>query len=103
MTPDSLDPTRLLPGPPNFIYDFGFLKSLTFKLQGRSEHRACVLVTGRYALEATPAVSLPTHKPLLIIYDPPGGMSYSTYEVRSFLISTDLVRLIVSDRDCSRM
>jgi hypothetical protein len=77
--PDSADSQQLITGPPENSADAGYLRSLVFEVEGIS-HTACVLVTGDYALEELQSIALPTHKPLLIIRDPPGGMSFASYQ-----------------------
>ena len=88
MVPEAADPRKLRAGPPNKLNDEGFLKFVAFsypKYENEyDQHRACVLISGVYARNETDSVPLPTHKPLLVIYDPPGGMSYSSYQVRIF-------------------
>ena len=43
-------------------------------------HKSDVVVTGDFALTGSQSVALPTHKPLLALRDPPGGLSYAYYE-----------------------
>ena len=45
-----------------------------------SIHKSDVVVTGDFALAGSQSVALPTHKPLLVLRDPPGGSSYAYYE-----------------------
>jgi len=77
--PGILEPKRVRVGPPQTSTNAGYLKYLGFSI-GDNTYTACVLIEGVYALKELQSIGLPTHKPLLIIRDPPGGKSYSSYE-----------------------
>lgn len=59
-----------------------FTKYLDIQLGGLSPltHRAVVVVTGNFNNGKVFSVGLPTYKPLLVLRDPPGGLSYSYYK-----------------------
>ncbi|KAL7576580.1 hypothetical protein ACA910_018071 [Epithemia clementina (nom. ined.)] len=69
----------LMTGQPN---PFGVMSKPLFVVLDRSGtiHKSEVVVTGDFALAGSQSVALPTHKPLLVIRDPPGGNSYTYYE-----------------------
>ena len=52
-------------------------------------HRAVVVITGDYDKGELFSVGLPTHKPLLVLRDPPGGLSYAYYKNVQTIIRTD--------------
>jgi hypothetical protein len=43
-------------------------------------HTAAFVIEGYYAKGPGLSFAIPTHKPIMILRDPPGGMSYATYE-----------------------
>ena len=67
----------LVSGQPNPFQDN--TKSLQVTL-GSVRHQADVVVTGDFELPGGFTVAIPSHKPILVLRDPPGGGSYSFYE-----------------------
>jgi len=68
------------PGRPNISPPY--VRSMIFKLYGGTQvlqHRAAFFVQGYYRKGEGESFALPTHKPIMILRDPPGGMSYATY------------------------
>eukprot|EP00559_Dactyliosolen_fragilissimus_P002088 CAMPEP_0184871508 /NCGR_PEP_ID=MMETSP0580-20130426/40756_1 /TAXON_ID=1118495 /ORGANISM="Dactyliosolen fragilissimus" /LENGTH=2372 /DNA_ID=CAMNT_0027374173 /DNA_START=995 /DNA_END=8116 /DNA_ORIENTATION=+ len=60
-----------------------FTKSMIFTIQGGTghvTHKADFVVEGYYSKGPGRSFALPTHKPVMILRDPPGGLSYATYE-----------------------
>ena len=71
----------LLTGQPNIIPPY--TKKLLFQLIGVTEsvtHTAHIIVTGNYLLAKGQSYALPTHYPVMILRDPPGGLSYASYK-----------------------
>ena len=67
---------RLFPGLDD---DFPFTKRITL-MSEESKHTMYVVITGQYSKDPNPqSIPLPTHKPLMILRDPPGGNSQVTY------------------------
>jgi len=52
---------------------------ITMEKSGK-QHKTDVVLVGDYELSDKFSAALPTHEPLLVIRDPPGGGSYSYYE-----------------------
>ena len=73
-----------------FVFRFGrpnrndpFTKFLTIRKESGPNafsHTAAVVVTGQFKTAEGNSVGLPTYKPLLVLRDPPGGLSYAYYE-----------------------
>lgn len=53
------------------------------------EYTAAVVVVGKYSRGAGDSFALPTHKPIMILRDPPGGMSTASYENVKTTIKVD--------------
>ncbi|CAB9519117.1 Cupin superfamily protein [Seminavis robusta] len=70
-------------GRPNLYGDFRkdlILEVLDKNLKTLKTHRAEVVVVGDYVKGPGESFALPTYKPILILRDPPGGLSQSIYE-----------------------
>mmetsp|Transcript_21609 Transcript_21609/g.27877 ORF Transcript_21609/g.27877 Transcript_21609/m.27877 type:complete len:1916 (+) Transcript_21609:457-6204(+) len=68
-------------GRPNIVAPF--TKSMIFTIQGGSNdisHKADFVLEGYYSKGPGRSFAFPTHKPIMILRDPPGGLSYATYE-----------------------
>ena len=70
-------------GPPNGAHPFE--KKMSFKVQmgpGNivSEYEAVSVVEGVISNGNAKSFALPTHKPIMILRDPPGGLSYASYK-----------------------
>ncbi len=60
-----------------------YTKRMIFTIQGGTGdlvHNADFIVEGYYSPGGGRSFALPTHKPIMILRDPPGGLSYATYE-----------------------
>lgn len=58
-------------------------KEMIFSFQGRpndATHTAAIIVGGYFSKGPGHSFALPTHKPIMVLRDPPGGLSYATYE-----------------------
>ena len=81
---ETLVKLELQSGIPHHVYKQGddtypFTKKITFTSEG-SKHIMHVVITGQYSTDPHPQYfPLPTHKPLMIFRDPPGGNSQVTY------------------------
>ena len=67
-------------GRPNYLPDFN--KTFTIEVQDRDimrRHVAEFIVTGDFDLDKGPSFALPTYKPILVLRDPPGGLSTASY------------------------
>jgi hypothetical protein len=78
--PTGVEAKQLLAGPPETLDANGYLKDIFFDVNSEFGYTSCVLISGVYAKRELQSVGLPTHMPLLVIRDPPGGMSYTSYE-----------------------
>ncbi|CAB9525330.1 Cupin superfamily protein [Seminavis robusta] len=70
-------------GRPNLYEDFRkdlTLEVLDKNLKPLKTHRAEVVVIGDYVKGPGASFALPTYKPILVLRDPPGGLSQSIYE-----------------------
>ena len=69
--------TVFVAGPPNV--DGDYYRWVDFEVGGK-DHKACFVLTGDYSLGDLKSFDLPSHEPLLVLRDPPGGQSYASYE-----------------------
>lgn len=67
----------LVAGPPNISPDF--LRTVSFNVGGIN-HMACFLIVGDFSWGELDSFALPTYEPILVLRDPPGGLSYASYE-----------------------
>ena len=62
----------------------GETRNMHFEVTGGSEvidaHKAAIFITGSYNKGPGKSFALPTHKPILVLRDPPGGNSYASFE-----------------------
>ena len=68
-------------GRPNIASPYA--KYMIFSVQGGTAtavHKAAFIVEGYFSKGPGNSFALPTHKPIMVLYDPPGGLSYATYE-----------------------
>ena len=68
-------------GRPNIVSPY--TKNMIFSIQGGTAsvtHTAAIVDGGYYSKGPGNSFALPTHKPIMILRDPPGGLSYATYE-----------------------
>ena len=76
-------------GRPNIVAPF--TKSMIFKVIGANVgHKAAIFIEGLYSKGPGNSFALPTHEPIMILRDPPGGLSYAKYEniVSTFKLKT---------------
>lgn len=60
-----------------------YMKQLLISVLGGTEevtHEASVFIEGLYTKGEGATISLPTHEPIMILRDPPGGASTASYE-----------------------
>jgi hypothetical protein len=69
-----------LTGRPNLDYPHTKLLRLDVNDGSPRRHTAKVIVTGDFVQAPGPSFALPTYKPLLILRDPPGGLSTASYQ-----------------------
>jgi len=73
--------TELATGRPRILKPY--TKNVVFSIIGGTEevkHTAVVFVDGMYEEGPGDSFALPTHQPILVIRDPPGGKSYASYK-----------------------
>jgi hypothetical protein len=73
--------TSFATGRPNIIAPY--TKSIFFSVSGGTEdvrHTAAVFINGLYSKGPGNSFALPTHQPIMVLRDPPGGSSYASYE-----------------------
>ena len=68
-------------GRPNIVNQF--TKSIIFTIQGGTSdirHKVEFIIEGYYSKGPGRSFALPKHKTIMVLRDPPGGLSYATYE-----------------------
>ncbi len=68
-------------GRPNIVAPF--TKFMKFTIEGApniEQHKAVFVIEGYYSKGPGRSFALPTHKPIMILRDPPGGLSYARYD-----------------------
>ena len=70
---------EFIAGRPNINEDQNFMKNFLLGFKSIN-HRMTFVVTGDFNYEGSGSISFPTHYPLLVIRDPPGGNSVVSYE-----------------------
>ena len=72
--------TSFATGRPNIIAPY--TKSIFFSVSGTEDvrHTAAVFINGLYSKGPGNSFALPTHQPIMVLRDPPGGSSYASYE-----------------------
>ena len=63
--------------------DADYEKSIMFSVIGGTEdvtHNANIFISGLYSKGPGNSFALPTHQPIMVLRDPPGGSSYASYE-----------------------
>ena len=69
-------------GRPNVV-SYPYAKYMSFSIQGGTssvDYKSAFVVEGYYSPGEGRSFALPTHKPIMILRDPPGGLSSATYE-----------------------
>jgi len=66
----------LVSGPPNV--NGQFFKFVDYTVDAKN-YKACFVIEGDYSRGYVGSAALPTHKPVLTLRDPPGGLSYAVY------------------------
>ena len=85
-------------GRPNIVYPF--TKRMIFRTLGGEEspsHTAVFFLEGPYSKGPGNSFSLPTHEPIMILRDPPGGDSFAFYnniKTTIRLVTSDFLRTI---------
>jgi len=70
---------QLQAGQPIITRDFAKYLFITMQKSSK-QHKTDVVLVGNYEVSNKFLAALPTHEPLLVIWDPPGGGSYLYYK-----------------------
>jgi hypothetical protein len=109
--PTASDGTALafLAGRPNKYDDYRkdlLVQALDKDMVVLATHKAQVIVTGDYVEGAGKSFALPTYQPIMILRDPPGGLSQASYQnvatskYFEYIFTFDLVYLYCSRHHC---